>query len=692
MSAYSPLLRRPTAPGNPKPQNAKPTARRPATPIMAHPDVPVTPPESSSERAAQQLSEEPARALGSPAEALRSTHAAETVSPARSATWTPRRIAAKGVDIPHPRVVPPDHASEHQADRFSESGVAGRTVPGLTRISVIPSASRSVPESFTIGLLRQLNRPAPSVSSVSATLRGEGSADLSRARLHRGAEADGLTSRLATSAFTYGRDVFMHRSVQPDTPLGRSILAHEAAHVLQQRGGTEPVIQCATKFTKEAAESRYTRTGTAPDWAKNEGLLAEFKAGLELYLALKVEMSEDKLTVESVDDDEKQKKAMEALIAYVFKNSVVMPRAEAKEGESLYETVDSAEALRRWHAVRDKIKAQIATRGKISTAKGAGQGKIADGNVEFDPDEMKHGVVAAETGWDGFWLITHELLHGQNMKDSKIQNMVGAPKGKTRSFEEVDVTGKPVSATRRQLSFTGEIESYLNVIRIAAKLPLRTTYGDDVLPEDSDLAGDQFINFSYATAPASEGGVDVRDMQPRKSDGVDYPEFVGIRYGSVKSRLGSRMRRMTPGRDKVAIDTDRRHSAKRQEIESWITKLVEGAHAGTLGGKRAEFRFERPSSGTTLRLIVSAGGREHRSECTVDISGVTDDRGLNPRWDGLSIECSGSLKGALHLGSDFESLVDRRFNYDSAVTSRNNNLPVYFNGVLGKKRVKFSVP
>jgi len=613
------------------------------------------------------------------------------VSAPKSSTSTRRRSASKEVDIPHPRVVPADHASEHQADRNSEV-VFGRDFSGATPISQVPSASRPVPELFALNLQRQLNRSAPSFPPVSRTIGRAMPAELLRARLHRGAVADGLTARLGASAFTYGRDVFIHRTVRPGTPRGRSTLAHEATHVLQQRGSAEPMIQCSLAFTKSAAQSEFVRVGTAPPWAENGGLLAEFRAGLKQYLALTAQMSADGSTVESVDDDGDQKKAMEGLIATAFKNPVVMPRAEADEGESLYESVDSTEALRRWTEVRLKIKRQIEKeRGKISTAKGApGLGVVRRGNVQFDAAVIKHTPVAAETGWGGFWFIAHELLHGQNLKDS-MKPGSALPKDGKRRAEVVDANGKLLSATQQRLSFTGEIESYLNVIRIAAGLPLRTTYGDAVSSKDTELSQDLFINFSYATAPASEGGVDVRTMRPRENPGIDYPEFVGVRYGSQNNRLSVRQSRMAPGRGLEVIRSEKDAAARSKEIEPWIIKLAERPHAGTLGDKQAEFRFERPSSGTELELIVVAGGKAKRIKCSVSLSRTTEDPGLNPPWDGLKIDCGGD--DTIHLGSYLKEREDaRRTYYGYDVTYRNKGAKVYFNGSLGKKRVEFSVP
>ncbi len=63
-------------------------------------------------------------------------------------------------------------------------------------------------------------------------------ADLSRVRVHDDASADGLNRQLGARAFTVGHDLFFARGeFRPGTPAGRHLIAHELAHVMQQREG-----------------------------------------------------------------------------------------------------------------------------------------------------------------------------------------------------------------------------------------------------------------------------------------------------------------------------------------------------------------------------------------------------------------------------------------------------------------------
>ncbi len=64
-------------------------------------------------------------------------------------------------------------------------------------------------------------------------------------RLHTDARADQLSRSLQALAFTAGSDIFFRRGgYAPGSPAGRHLLAHELAHVAQQRSGTgQPAVQ-----------------------------------------------------------------------------------------------------------------------------------------------------------------------------------------------------------------------------------------------------------------------------------------------------------------------------------------------------------------------------------------------------------------------------------------------------------------
>jgi len=62
--------------------------------------------------------------------------------------------------------------------------------------------------------------------------------DFSDVRVHTGGKADESARSISAQAYTVGTDVvFRSGAYQPETPGGRHVLAHELAHVVQQKAG-----------------------------------------------------------------------------------------------------------------------------------------------------------------------------------------------------------------------------------------------------------------------------------------------------------------------------------------------------------------------------------------------------------------------------------------------------------------------
>src|SRR5205823_14023107 len=62
--------------------------------------------------------------------------------------------------------------------------------------------------------------------------------DFSDVRVHTGGKADESARSISAQAYTVGTDVvFRSGAYQPDTSSGRHVLAHELAHVVQQKAG-----------------------------------------------------------------------------------------------------------------------------------------------------------------------------------------------------------------------------------------------------------------------------------------------------------------------------------------------------------------------------------------------------------------------------------------------------------------------
>ncbi|GAA2354878.1 DUF4157 domain-containing protein [Streptomyces carpaticus] len=79
---------------------------------------------------------------------------------------------------------------------------------------------------------------APLDSETRADMEGRLGADFSDVRVHTDARADASAREVGAHAYTVGRDVVFQRDAySPGSHEGRTMLAHELTHVMQQRSG-----------------------------------------------------------------------------------------------------------------------------------------------------------------------------------------------------------------------------------------------------------------------------------------------------------------------------------------------------------------------------------------------------------------------------------------------------------------------
>lgn len=82
------------------------------------------------------------------------------------------------------------------------------------------------------------NGGAPLDHGVRGHLESTLGADFSAVRVHRGGQADSLAREVEATAFTTGQDIFFRDGAYaPATTAGLKLLAHEAAHTVQQSAG-----------------------------------------------------------------------------------------------------------------------------------------------------------------------------------------------------------------------------------------------------------------------------------------------------------------------------------------------------------------------------------------------------------------------------------------------------------------------
>ncbi len=78
--------------------------------------------------------------------------------------------------------------------------------------------------------------------------------DFSDVRVHADSEADQLNKAVQAEAFTAGRDIFFRSgNYNPGSPAGRSLLAHELTHVVQQRDAP-PASELTVSSPSDASE------------------------------------------------------------------------------------------------------------------------------------------------------------------------------------------------------------------------------------------------------------------------------------------------------------------------------------------------------------------------------------------------------------------------------------------------------
>jgi hypothetical protein len=84
-------------------------------------------------------------------------------------------------------------------------------------------------------------------------------------RVHTGAEAGGMAGERSASAFTVGRDVvFAPGTYAPGTFAGNALLAHELAHVVQQRSGRAGTEAAGEREANAAARGALLGGGMRP--------------------------------------------------------------------------------------------------------------------------------------------------------------------------------------------------------------------------------------------------------------------------------------------------------------------------------------------------------------------------------------------------------------------------------------------
>ncbi len=149
------------------------------------------------------------------------------------------------------KVGEPNNAAEHEADRTAErvvSGTASKRGNRPERIggSAIEPAPRSQNAWSAPPIVHEVLRSPgqPLDRSIGDFMGQRFGHDFSKVKVHTDSQATASAGALGAAAFTSGRDiVFSAGQYAPASPRGRSLLAHELTHVLQQEKSRSPIVQ-----------------------------------------------------------------------------------------------------------------------------------------------------------------------------------------------------------------------------------------------------------------------------------------------------------------------------------------------------------------------------------------------------------------------------------------------------------------
>jgi len=128
--------------------------------------------------------------------------------------------------------------------------------------SVLQSSGADTGPTVDSGMESRINAAKgagdPIADNVRAPMEQAFGGDFSGVRVHAGDEADGLNQSLQARAFTTGQDIFFRQGeYNPGTTSGKTLLAHELTHAIQQ-GATPIKRQVQASRTDQRPKGRYS--------------------------------------------------------------------------------------------------------------------------------------------------------------------------------------------------------------------------------------------------------------------------------------------------------------------------------------------------------------------------------------------------------------------------------------------------
>ena len=163
--------------------------------------------------------------------------------------------AARGLAL-----APLDGPLEAAADRAADAVTAGRSASLAAHAGAGPCAGAAPP---SVERIASGSGGTPLPGGLRADMEQHFGRDFGSVRLHADGAAAGSAREIGAAAYSVGsRVVFGAGRYAPQTPSGRALIAHELAHVVQQRGASEPQV---LRKPMGAMPNEVTRQATPAD-------------------------------------------------------------------------------------------------------------------------------------------------------------------------------------------------------------------------------------------------------------------------------------------------------------------------------------------------------------------------------------------------------------------------------------------
>ena len=172
--------------------------------------------------------------------------------PAKPPEQRSQRKPAPGKADPRPAIEelakPPEKRSQRKAaappakakEPAAKKPAGAQRAPQTAGPEPVGREGGDVPDHVERGIDAMRARRAPGLDpALKQRVEAAVGSDLSAARVHKDAKAAAAADALGARAFTVGRDMFFGRGeFNPSTTAGQQLITHEAAHTVQQQGGS----------------------------------------------------------------------------------------------------------------------------------------------------------------------------------------------------------------------------------------------------------------------------------------------------------------------------------------------------------------------------------------------------------------------------------------------------------------------